>query len=43
MGYTRRKWRQRNETNSVPVKQLRPKVNLIGGVDSAGNIYNACV
>ena len=42
MGYTRRKWRARNETNSVPVKQLTPKINLIGACDSEGGVYNAC-
>ena len=42
MGYTRRKWRSRNETNSVPVKQLSPKINLIGACDSEGGVYNAC-
>ena len=42
MGYTRRKWRGRNDTNGVPIKQLRPKVNLIGAVDSLGCIYNTC-
>ena len=42
MGYTRRKWRARNETNSVPVRQLSAKVNLIGGCDSEGGLYNAC-
>ena len=42
MGYTRRKWRGRNDTNGIPIKQLAPKVNLIGAVDSRGAIYNAC-
>ena len=42
LGYTRRKWRARNDTNGLPVKQLYPKVNLIGAVDSNGEIYSAC-
>ena len=42
MGFTRRKWRARNDTNGVPIKNLNPRINLIGAVDSLGGIYNAC-
>ena len=42
MGYRRMKWRARNDTNGVTVKQMTTKVNLIGACDSEGGVYNAC-
>ena len=42
MGSTRRKWRARGDTNGVAVKNVNPKVNLIGAVDSRGEIYSSC-
>ena len=42
MGSTNRKWRSRGDTNGVPIRNVNPKVNLLGAVDSRGGIYHAC-
>ena len=35
------KWRKRGQTNSVPGKTVRPRISLLAGVDTRGNVYLA--
>jgi len=37
--YTRRKWAPKGSTNSVPIVQIRPRISMITGLDTLGNIY----
>jgi len=37
--YTRHGWQQRSSSCSVPLLQVRPRISMITGLDSLGNIY----
>jgi hypothetical protein len=37
--FRRMKWRTKASTNSVPKLQLAPRITIIAGIDSKGNIY----
>jgi hypothetical protein len=41
--FRRRKWRARGTTNSHAILQLRPRVSMIAGIDTKGNIYFSLV
>jgi uncharacterized protein (UPF0216 family) len=43
MDFRRRKWKVPTTTNSVPKKQLAPRVSMILGLDTIGNVYMALV
>ena len=35
----RKKWREHGSTNSVCGHQVNPRISLIGGIDTLGNVY----
>ena len=37
--FRRMKWRIKGSTNSVPNMQMTPRISLIVGVDTLGNVY----
>ena len=37
--FRRRKWRVKGESNSIPQVQVVPRISLIAGIDTTGNIY----
>ena len=37
--FRRMKWRQKDSTNSMPIVQLSPRVAMIVGMDTLGNVY----
>ena len=37
--FRRKKWREHGSTNSVPGHQVNPRISLIGGIDTSGNVY----
>ena len=39
--YRRMKWSERNVSISVPKKQMTPRISLILGVDTLGNLYSS--
>ena len=39
MDYRRMKWRPYGSTNSVAMKQVSPRISMIIGFDTLGNIY----
>ena len=39
LDFRRKKWRVPGDTNSVPSKNLSPKVNMIAALDTDGRIY----
>ena len=41
MDFRRMKWQAKNTCNSVATKQVTPRISLIAGIDSLGNVY-AC-
>ena len=41
--FRRRKWRAKGTTNSHAILQVRPRVSMITGLDSKGNIYLSLV
>ena len=41
LDFRRHKWAPRSEKNSMPRKDLTPKVNMIAAIDTAGRVYAA--
>ena len=41
--YLRRKWRVHGESNSLPTKDVSPRISLLAAIDSNGGIYFAMV
>ena len=39
--FRRMKWRQRGETNSLPCRQVNPRVSLLTAIDTSGRVYFA--
>ena len=37
--FRRQKWRKKGETNSVSVKEISPRINVIAAIDSEGRVY----
>lgn len=37
--YTRGKWHRRGTSNSIGVKQVSPRINLITAIDNFGRVY----
>ncbi len=37
--YRRKKWRQHGTTNSIPTKQINPRISLIAAMDTEGLVY----
>jgi hypothetical protein len=39
--FTRRKWHRRGQSNSVGVKSVTPRINLITAIDNFGQVYHS--
>ena len=37
--FRRQKWRKKGETNSVSVKEISPRINVIAAIDLEGRVY----
>ena len=37
--FRRMKWRLKGTTNSVPILQMQPRISMIVGIDTLGNVY----
>lgn len=37
--FRRRKWQYKDHSNSHPILQMQPRITLIAGVDTEGNLY----
>ena len=33
------KWKPKNQSNSVAIVQIRPRISMIGAIDTRGNVY----
>ena len=39
--FRRMKWRQRNSTNSIPLRGIAPRISMIAAIDTGGRVYFA--
>ena len=37
--YRRMKWRPKHSTNSYPIVIVQPRISIIAGIDTLGNVY----
>ena len=37
--YRRMKWRERNSTNSIPLRGITPRISMIAAIDTDGRVY----
>ena len=37
--YRRMKWREKNSTNSIPLRGITPRISMIAAIDTEGRVY----